>query len=260
MLAIVVRDARLFASYRTRFAASLFGPLFAVTLFHFVAQLVRSNVLGSEQAYFASVVVGLAILETLTSTVALTPMSLRSELLAGTFERLVLSPFGAASSTVASMIFPALQAMVTATITIVYAVLLFGMPLHWPSAVLAIPATVLGVLAFAPLGVLVAATVIVAKQALSTVTVIVAGLSFVSGIYFPVHLLPLWLHWAASVQPLTPAVDLVRHLLVGTPQTQSAWLAVLRLVGFAVVLTPLSLLALEAGLRNARRRSTIVEY
>ena len=44
-----------------------------------------------------------------------------------------------------------------------------------------------------------------------------------------------------DVQPFTPAVDLLRHLLVGQPLRASAWGDVAKLVGFSAVLLPLGL-------------------
>ena len=57
-------------------------------------------------------------------------------------------------------------------------------------------------------------------------------LSLVAGVFFPVALLPNWIEWTSEVQPLTPSLDLLRHLIVGTP-IDSAWWAVFRLVAFA---------------------------
>jgi hypothetical protein len=62
------------------------------------------------------------------------------------------------------------------------------------------------------------------------------------------------------VQPFTPALELLRNLLVGTPMTQSRWSAVAKLVGFAVVLFPFAVLALKACLRYAQKKGTVTEY
>ena len=62
-----------------------------------------------------------------------------------------------------------------------------------------------------------------------------AGITLIAGFYFPVSLLPGWIQWASDVQPFTPAVDLLRHLLIGIDLEGSAWLAVARLAGFAAI-------------------------
>ena len=76
----------------------------------------------------------------------------------------------------------------------------------------------------------------------------------------PVTLLPGWIQWASHVQPFTPAVDLLRNLLVGTDLPDPAWLDFAKLLGFAAVLFPLAVLALAASVDRSRRRGTIIEY
>ena len=52
---------------------------------------------------------------------------------------------------------------------------------------------------------------------------LLAGIALVSGLYFPVDLLPSWMRWLSEVQPFTPAVNLLRHVLVGLPMPDPAW-------------------------------------
>jgi ABC-2 type transport system permease protein len=89
---------------------------------------------------------------------------------------------------------------------------------------------------------------------------VVTVLTVVSGVYFPVVLLPHWVRWLSDVQPFTPAVDLLRNLLVGTPLRESAALSLVKLIAFPGVLLPLAIWTLNAAVGLARRRGTIIEY
>jgi ABC-2 type transport system permease protein len=62
------------------------------------------------------------------------------------------------------------------------------------------------------------------------------------------------------VQPFTPALELLRHLIVGAPLADPAWVAIVKLVGFAGVLLPAAMLFLGLAIRTAQRRGTIIEY
>lgn len=259
-LELIRRDFAIFVSYRLSFVTPLFGAFFSVTLFHFISRLVHARSVGSSDAYFAYVVVGLVILGVLTSALAQPPNTVRQELVAGTFERLVLSPFGAAGSIVSMMGFPLLRAVIIGVVTLVFADAAFGLPLRFPEAVLAIPVGALAALAFAPFGVAASAGVVLFKRAEVVAAVVIAGVSLVAGVYFPVSLLPAWISWAAHVQPFTPAIELMRHLLVGTRLTTPAGIDLLKLAGFAAVLLPLATLTLNAALRIGRRRGTLIEY
>jgi ABC-2 type transport system permease protein len=134
------------------------------------------------------------------------------------------------------------------------------MPIHWQTAGLAIPAALLGALSFMPFGIAFAAATLAFKQALNATTYVLAGIGLLAGFYFPVSLLPHWIQWTSKVQPFTPSVDLVRHLLVGTALREPAWIEVAKLVGFTVALVPLSAAALAVAVQWSRRRGTITEY
>ena len=258
--AVARRDLRLFLSYRLRLVSQLFSTVFGVALFYYVSRLVSVRQFPSHDDYFAFVVVGLAVMEILTATVHTVPSTLRGELLAGTFERTVVSPFGPLGGIVAMSLFPMAIATVMATITIIAAGALFGLPLHWSTVPLAVPAVVLGLCAFLPLALLLAAAVLIVKQVGSIANFLITGLAFASGSFFPVSVLPSALRWISDVQPLTPALELIRHELLGTAVSGSAWVAVAKLAGFAFVLAPVSILAISGAIRVCTRRGTLIEY
>jgi ABC-type multidrug transport system permease subunit len=68
---------------------------------------------------------------------------------------------------------------------------------------LIVPVGLLGAFSFAPFGVLFLAAVLLAKQAISGATFVVAVISLIAGMYFPVSLLPAWIRWSSDVQPFT---------------------------------------------------------
>lgn len=257
--AIFMRDFALFRSYRTRFVTTLFSTAIGVTLFYYVSRLVSSPRVGDPDAYYAFVVVGLAVFSVLTSTLTLPVATLRQELLTGTFERMVLSPFGAVRCVVSLLLFPLALALVTSTLSLLYAALVFGLDLRWPTALLGLPVALLGALAFAPFGLLMAAAVVVWKQTNAGATFVVTGVTLLSGVYFPVSLLPGWIRWASEVQPFTPAIDVLRHLLVSTPLREELAVAMAKLVLFPAVMLPLALSVLGAAVRRGRERGDIIE-
>jgi ABC-2 type transport system permease protein len=258
--AICKRDWQLFISYRMRLVTTVFGTVVSLTLFYYVSRLVRSDKVGSPDDYYAFVVVGIIIFGVLTSTLSTPVATLRAELLAGTFERMVLSPFGAIRSVASLLIFPLLVALATGLISLIFATLIFGLDIRWSTAGLAVPVALLGAVAFAPFGLLMTAAVVLFKQTNAGALFVVSAFSLLAGLYFPVELLPGWIRWASEVQPFTPAVDLQRHLLVDTPLSDSPWVELVKLVMFAAVLLPPSLAVLGAAVKRSRRLGTIIEY
>jgi ABC-2 type transport system permease protein len=258
--ALCKRDFLLFVSYRARMFTTLFTVVVSLTLFYYVSRLVSSPRVGSPDEYYAFVVVGIVIFGVLTSTLSTPVGTLRAELQTGTFERLVLSPFGAVRSIASLLIFPLLLATVTGILSLAFAGLVYGLDVRWSTAALALPVAILGAAAFAPFGLAMAALVVLFKQTNAGATFVITGISLLAGIYFPVELLPNWIEWASEVQPFTPAIDLLRNVLVGTPLRDSAGAELAKLAGFAVVTAPLAVTFLQAAVRRSRRRGTIIEY
>jgi ABC-2 type transport system permease protein len=258
--AVVLRDWRITLSYRARFLSTLASSFFSIVLFHFISRLVHVKSFATADAYFAYALIGLISLQVLNSTLHAPPGALRQELVAGTFERFVLSPMGGVRGGLAMLMFPFVYAVLTGLLMLIFAAAVFGVHLEWTTLPLVIPVGLLGALSFAPFGVLFLATVLLAKQAISGATFVVAGISLIAGLYFPVSLLPAWMRWMSNVQPFTPAVDLMRHVMVGSHLHQPLATELGKLVGFTAVLLPLSIWALAGALRVSRRRGTILEY
>jgi ABC-2 type transport system permease protein len=258
--ALVRRDFLVAISYRTRFISHLATVFFTLTLFHFISRLVRVPAFGSAEAYYTFAVIGLITLQVLNSTLGTPPAVLRQEMVAGTFERLLVSPFGAIRGIASMLLFPFLYALTTGLAMLLFAGLLFGVHLHWSTVPLVIPVGVLGALSFAPFGLFFLALLLASKQSMTGATFVVAGISLVSGLYFPVSLLPGWMRVLSQIQPFTPATDLMRHLMVGTPLHASWALELGKVIGFGALLMPLSVLAVHVALRRSRRGGTILEY
>jgi ABC-2 type transport system permease protein len=259
-LAVVKRDILIFRSYRLRFVAQIVSGFFAIALLYYTSQLVTVAPFNEPKSYFAFAVVGLVIFQVLFATVGGLPGQVRQELVAGTFERFVVSPFGSVAAVVSMSVFPFLLAAASGLVTITLAALLFGMPMRWSTVPLGIPLALLGCLTFIPFGVLGAAAVILVKQAQTGVSFLVTGISFIAGFLFPVALLPSWIRWTSEVQPFTPIVELLRNVLVGTPVTEPVWLSLLK-IGLAVaVLLPLAVSMLGLAIRKSQRLGTIIEY
>jgi ABC-2 type transport system permease protein len=258
-LAVMRRDLTVYLSYRTRLVSQIMTALFSLTLFYYVSRLVHVSGFGSHNAYFGFVVVGISLIGVMYSCFSI-PELVRQELIAGTFDRLLLSPFGAIRSVIAMTLFPMLYSFVLSVITLALGCTIFGLHLHWSTAPLAIPVMFLALLAFLPFGILFAALTVVIKQGNVGTSWVIALLSIVGGLYFPVSLLPGWLQTIAKLQPFTAATDVLRHLLVNSALGESSGGALFKLAGFAAVLLPASIYALARAIHFGQQRGTIIEY
>jgi len=196
-VAILKRDFLVAWSYRIRFFVGLFGSFATLIVFYYVSRLVAVEEFSPDE-YFAFVTIGILIFQVLTATLTVPYMMLRQELVAGTFERMLLAPGGAIASIVSLMIYPALYSLLTVAALLCAAAVVFGVDLQWSTLPLGLPLAVLGALAFAPFGVLLMAAVIVGKKAPPGTSYLLMGISLIAGLYFPVTLLPDWIQWASE--------------------------------------------------------------
>jgi ABC-2 type transport system permease protein len=259
MWGIMRRDAILFVSYRSQLVAQFLGPLFTITLFYYISRILTSKTIHSPGGYFGFVIVGLVIVQILTISLGVMPVTVRQELVSGTIERFLVSTHGPVNGILGTMLFPLINAIFSGVVMLVLAALVFGLPLA-ATAFLAVPVSLLGVIAFMPFAFFLVSLVMAFKQAASATQFIVAGIAIIGGLYFPIAVLPGWIRWASEVQPFTPATDLLRHLLIGTPLVHPAIEELLKLVGFIAVLLPLGVLLLRAAIRYGQRTGTVAEY
>lgn len=257
--AIVRRDLLLAWSYRAQFVTGVFSGFISLAVFYYISQLVRVPEFNSSE-YFAFAAIGILIFTIVNATLQLPQASLRQELVAGTFERILLAPWGSAAAIVSMLIYPTLYALVTTGGLLCIAAVVFGLELQLSTAPLAIPVAVIGLLAISPFGILLLAIMIVSKRTPPGANYIIAGLSLVAGLYFPVALLPGWIRWTSDVQPLTPTVELLRGTLSGQPLADPAWVLIATLLVFALVFLPITIWGLRRALNISRRRGTILEF
>lgn len=256
--AILDRDVRMYMSFRTALGTQALALVFTLALFYFVSRLVAVERVGSADEYFSYVAIGLVIVSVLHSGLTLAD-AVRTELVAGTFERLLVSPFGPVLATVSMTLFPMVRALLMAVWTLAVAAIVFGLELDWATAPLAIPLALLCALAFGAIALGAAAAVVAFKRA-PGIGFVVAGIALVSGVYFPIDLLPGWIRWLSEVQPFTPAVSLLRNVLVGIPMPDPAWESVLKLALFTLVSVPVAAWAIGRAVELAHRRGTLLEY
>lgn len=257
--AIIRRDWTTYKSYRTQLLTGPISLFISMCLFYYVSRLIEVSAYGDSDQYFSFIVIGMLILMVLQSTL-MVASSVRSELVAGTFERLILSPFGSAAGVASMMIFPFLIAILTATVVLLVAAAVFGLPIDWSAAPLAYPVALLGGGCFAALAMLFAASVLVFKRMMSGAGLLLMLIAFTSGVYFPVTLLPDWIEWVSNVQPFTPAIQVMRHVLIGADLASDPWMLILKITAFVIVMIPAGFVALHAATRMGQRTGTIIEY
>lgn len=263
LAAFVRRDWATAVSYRLPFALDIVAAILSLTLFFYLGQLIdRSRISeqpGLERGYFAFVVVGLALMQLGQTGLTSFAQRLRQEQTTGTFEALMTTPTPSSLVIVASATYDLLRASVAAVITLVVAIVVFGLRLGLSVELVPIVLVALAsaVLVFAMLGVVLAAFTVVYKQLAALTGMVMTGLALLSGVYFPIKVLPDPLELVARVSPLTWGLDVLRGALLAG---RADLLHLALLSSFAIVTVPVALAAFATALTRARREGTLGEY
>lgn len=259
VVAFLRRDLRIERSYRAALVGQLIGGLLFLATFGVLSPVIRQDFeaeFGS--SYFAFVAVGLAVTGALLSAIQAFSASLREAQVEGTLEAMMLSPSRSEDVVSAMGAWPLLVGIGFSVATLVAAGGFgAGYRINWLA--LAVTA-VLSLAAFAGLGLLGAAAVMVAKRGNPVATLIGMVGSLTAGAYAPVSTFPGWLQAVATANPMTYAVRSWRGALLAgqSPADLAGSLAVLATM--AAVALPLGRWSLRRAVGVARRDGTLAGY
>jgi ABC-2 type transport system permease protein len=128
---------------------------------------------------------------------------------------------------------------------------------NWVSVAVAVP---LVVAAFGGLGLLTAATTMMARRS-NPIAMMLGALSvLLSGVVYPVSVLPGWLQMAAELLPLTHALEALRGALLTGAGIADLRTSMLALALFAAILIPAGLSTFIYALKRARIDGSLTHY
>jgi ABC-2 type transport system permease protein len=258
--AFVRRDFLVTRSYRMAFMMdAIYGPL-ELAVYYFISQTLDvppMEQLQGAPSYFAYAAVGIIIGAVVAAASSDIGYSLREAQLTGTLEALAGQPVKTTELCTGLLCFPLIFAFARAAVYLAIASLWMSLDVSqtsWAGLVLVVLASA-G--ALASLGILTGALVLVFKKGQTFAGAAIFAMTLLSGAVFPIETLPAPLEALARVLPIRFAFDGARAALF----TGEGWgTDVLALLGYAVVLTPLSLVAFSTALRRAKRAGSLSSY
>jgi len=262
--AFLRRDLLTAWSYRVAFFSEWVQLAFQAALFYMVGRIVNPATLptygGTRATYMEFVAVGIAVSVFVAVTVARVSAQIRQEQLAGTLEALLLTPTTPATIQLGSVAYDLLYVPIRMGIFLLLVALGFGLHFHASG----VPAAALILVAFIPfvwgLGIASAAATLTVRRGTSAISYLLTGLMLGSGSYFPIAAFPAWLQGLARVNPLTIAVDGMRHALLAGMSGGELLRTAGILAATSVVGVIGGALAFRVALRRERRRGTLGQY
>jgi ABC-2 type transport system permease protein len=263
-LGFVRRELSALGGYRVAFFIRLFGFALAIGSVLFLARFVGASVNPHLAVYRGNylgfVVIGLLGTEFQQVGVSVLAQRIRMAQMMGTLEAEVATPAPPWMVLGAPPVYEFAVASLRSAAYLIGAKLLLGLDLShidWASLLLGVP---LIVAAFSGLGLLAAATTMLVRR-LNPVALVIGSLSFfLSGVMYPVTVLPSWLRQAGALLPLTHALAVLRGALLVGSSPASLRSSLLALLLFAGLLAPLGVGLFAYALRRARIDGSLSHY
>ena len=264
LLAIFLKGLLTATSYRLAFVSQFFLPLFIVVSFFFLSRLLGNAPLpGLHQyggEYFPFVLIGI-LFTTYSSVFFATVVStIRRGQNMGTLEMVLTTRTSLPTYLAGSAIYALLQASIVVVIFIGLGILAFGV--RFPNANVLVGALALALSMFTmiALGIIAGSFVLIYKQGDPLSLLVNSGAFLLSGVVYPVSVLPGWLQVGSGFLPHTYALEALRMaLLQGASLAQvSSQIGALAL--FAVGALSASYLFFTYAVRRARLEGSLAQY
>ena len=261
LLSLFLRDLGIARSYRLVFVVELFETLFGVAAFYYLSRFVQSpeleRAIPQGGSYFAFVLVGFAFFDYLSVAINALDRSLEEARSNGTLEYLFVTQTSLPVILAGSALYPFVLLSWRTAVYLGWGMLLFGFPAgqaNWLGAALVLIASIF---AFAGLGVLSASYLLVFKRGNLVKWLFLGAAGLVSGIMYPVTVLPVPLQWLARLVPVTYSLEGMRAAVLGHASMAVLWPSVRALLIFAVVLLPASFAVFSWALRRTKITGTL---
>ncbi len=260
----IKRDFISMLSYRTAFVLSIVSMVIGVAQFAYMAIFLKEgNTFPGIARYggdlMAFLISGNLFLSFMTVALGSFQGAIRNEQLMGTLEFLLLSNTPLSLVLLYSGLWNFLWTLVNASV--IFAIVVFGFSV--PLQINLIPALLvlsLAIVCLAGVGLASAGIIMVTKVGDPITWAFSTFSSFLSGVIFPIEILPNWLQKISAALPPTYALSALRKSLLVGANLSDIQQELLVLTLMALVTIPAGLLTFRWGFNRARRDGTLVGY
>lgn len=262
--AFFVRDFQTETSYRVAFLLGFTGVFVTSFLYFFISQLFGNNVnqLLAEYNgdYFAFVIIGVAFGGYFGVGLNGFAQALRQAQTTGTLEAMMMTPASVSAIILGSALWSYAFTTFRVFIYLLLGSLFLGLRLHSANYLGALVCLIISIVTFASVGIIAASVIMVIKRGDPITGLFNAFAILVGGVYYPVHVLPDWLQTISRFLPITYSLHAVRLALLNGATWAELMPDFIILLGFSIVLFPLSLLTFRYAVERARRDGSLAHY
>ncbi len=258
------RDAKIAVSYRASFAVQLLGNVLVLGILYYMGKTIGARPIPAIEKYggnfVAFLLVGIALSDCVGVSLTTFANQIREGQLTGTLEATLMSPVRLPTILIYSSLWNYFFSAIRFVLYLLVGAVFYRVQMAQANIVSALIIFVLTVFCFMGLGMIWASAVMIVKRGESIITTISYLVLLVSGVLFPVAVMPQWLRSLAWLIPLTHSLEGMRlALLQGYSAAMLAGI-LWKLVAFAVLLLTAGMVTFTLAVDLAKRRGSLVQY
>ncbi len=176
----------------------------------------------------------------------------------GTIEYTFMAPLSRAMHLGGTGVFSVIYGLLRAVLLFVVVALFFDQALEGANFGAALVILVVASVSFFGIGIMTAVLPLLSPEKGAQLGFVTQGLLLVvSGVYYPVSVLPDWMEWLSTISPATYALDGIRAAILDGASLSSLWHDIWPLIVIGVASIPLGLWVFSLGERHAKRRGKL---
>lgn len=263
-IAFFKRDFKIATSYRLQYATQGFGILLTTFSFFLFAKMFRGQQIALLEPYggdyFSFVLIGVALTDYLTISTSTFATEVRNAQVFGTLEALLVTPTSINTILFSSFIYKLLSSCLRLFCYFGIGSIIFDLKIHDINFPLLSLTFILTLLPFVGLGLLSAAFIIVFKQGSPVALIMMMSSGLLSGILYPVTVLPFWLKPVSAMLPITHGLEAIRQILLQGATFSEIDQQIYYLLVFSVIFITLGVYAIHKSLQSAKREGSLLHY
>lgn len=262
--AFVKKEFLIQSSYWMAFIFSWLGILISAATLYFISKLLNpGNIISVKTygtGYFPYVLIGIAFSGYFSTAMHTFSGNIRSEQVTGTLEAMLVTPTRLSTIVISLSLWDFIFTSINAIIYLFFGAVFFKVDFTQMNIIATLLILILTVISFSSIGIISASFIMVFKKGDPVSWLVTISSGFLSGVFFPVDILPRYLRVFSYFLPLTYSLKGLRHAILQGYTIGMLLPEITVLFAFCIILIPLSIKIFGYALRCAKVSGSLTHY
>jgi len=263
-LLFLKRDLFINISYRFQFIFSIVSIFVSVFVFFLLSSFLEgSNEYLKEYGddYFYFLLVGITITDLSLRVSNSLNIEIRNYQVTGIFEELINTKIPISELLMYSFLYPIFFSLFRMFIFFIFAILFFGLTINLQNFGFVFLAIFFTLISFIGIGLIAGAYTISFKKGNPMSSVTQLSIVIISGIIFPIDVLPVWLQAFSNFIPITHSAELLRYLFLENSEINDfVFIRLFYLILSSLILITLGNLLINLAIKTGKKNGTLMFY